>query len=582
MQDSISITSLKRTKHSSSEKQILELAKITKHLGTQNDMIKRFLSLYTRNELQNQKQGESKKPTLSDSFLKPHFQIAPIPYLTQVISINPNKILPLDKTQEAISTNPNKILPLDKTQEAPKPKRKPITIICKSNSTTISNSIFNSRARLNTSYMEAKFSRPQKPYDLWKLHNHIHIDAKVFVIAGNYPDLRAALLRRGWIENKSHDSIFFDLKWARSARVPSSLADWQLFNHFPRNSQLTAKWNLCKNLNKQISNTTEKSSLGYFPRCYKLNNKGFHRFSNYYKITHAVGILKESIGEPFRHHFEKLASAIQIGKRWIDVLKGQARDEELDIIMNHDWRILCTNDHRTIGSYYARCLQGENLQALCEKNIEELAVLDPQFFINGTKNIWIVKPGHKSRGRDISIHANIRDIYDYTDSPDLCVVQKYIENPLLINLKKFDIRQWVLVTNDEPLVVWVFKECYLRFTIKDYSSDELSNLYAHLTNNSISKKSKEFQKAEIQGCMWSLNSFKEFLMGEYGFNAWEEKIYPEIKHIVKRSLLAVGSLGRKNSFELLGYDFMIDSNLTPWLLEINSSPALDYSTVRII
>lgn len=36
---------------------------------------------------------------------------------------------------------------------------------------------------------------------------------------------------------------------------------------------------------------------------------------------------------------------------------------------------------------------------------------------------------------------------------------------------------------------------------------------------------------------------------------------------------------RKNSMELYGFDFMIDEKLTPWIIEVNSSPSLEFSTV---
>ena len=35
---------------------------------------------------------------------------------------------------------------------------------------------------------------------------------------------------------------------------------------------------------------------------------------------------------------------------------------------------------------------------------------------------------------------------------------------------------------------------------------------------------------------------------------------------------------KKNSIEMFGYDFMIDTDLKSWLIEVNSSPSMDYST----
>lgn len=42
------------------------------------------------------------------------------------------------------------------------------------------------------------------------------------------------------------------------------------------------------------------------------------------------------------------------------------------------------------------------------------------------------------------------------------MIQKYIEKPLLIDQRKFDIRLWVLVTHD--LKCYMFEEGYIRMS----------------------------------------------------------------------------------------------------------------------
>jgi len=95
---------------------------------------------------------------------------------------------------------------------------------------------------------------------------------------------------------------------------------------------------------------------------------------------------------------------------------------------------------------------------------------DPQATcVSASNPLWILKPAGKSRGRGIRLANKLEEILQVAGRTEtMWVVQKYVENPLLINGRKFDIRKWALITQWDPLAVWFYEDCYLRLTFRDY------------------------------------------------------------------------------------------------------------------
>ena len=160
-------------------------------------------------------------------------------------------------------------------------------------------------------------------------------------------------------------------------------------------------------------------------------------------------------------------------------------------------------------------------------------------------------------------------------------------NPLLINGHKFDLRIYVVVTSYEPLRVYVYKEGLARFASETYSNKfNKKNKYQHLTNYSINKKNQSYmQNKDVEqddfGFKWSLTAFCNHLE-QVGIDM--DLLWSRIYDVILKTLACGESyvinsmkkrqLYRLNCFEVFGFDILVDSDLKPWLIEVNLSPSL--------
>ena len=131
------------------------------------------------------------------------------------------------------------------------------------------------------------------------------------------------------------------------------------------------------------------------------------------------------------------------------------------------------------------------------------------------KSIWIMKPICKSQGKGIFLFRDLKEISDWKkggkekknpEEVEVYIVQRYIERPLLVGGKKFDMRIYVLVTSYVPLRAYVYREGFVRFSNTRFTTERIEDSYVHLTNVAIQKKAPDYNPD--RGAKWPLTSLR--------------------------------------------------------------------------
>lgn len=224
--------------------------------------------------------------------------------------------------------------------------------------------------------------------------------------------------------------------------------------------------------------------------------------------------------------------------------------------------------NKVYGNIYNYSPQTYNLPLDYTKLVAEYS----RILEDGDKATWICKPVGASQGKGITIFSELSTLqYDSN-----AVVQRYISNPLLIAGYKFDLRIYACIPSYHPLTVYIYEEGLARFGTEKYNMMYLDNKFSHLTNTSLNKLGPAYfvEKERIgAGSKWTLSQLRHYFH-QAGIEDW--LLWQRVNTIVSLTVLShIQDVPvTRNCYELYGFDILIDSDLRPWLMEVNLSPSL--------
>eukprot|EP00854_Cymbomonas_tetramitiformis_P008411 gene8411-9994_t len=179
---------------------------------------------------------------------------------------------------------------------------------------------------------------------------------------------------------------------------------------------------------------------------------------------------------------------------------------------------------------------------------------------------------------------------------DGSIVQEMVDSPLLIDHTKFDLGVYVFVTGmgGRRMEVHVFDDFLLRFCLEEFRGDLGMDTAAGNVVGSKYRAAWEMpslqpwyntSEAELHSGGATKRALEAYLTANTGDAHIFTQIWNRLTDIIQNTLLSTqpfikkaleqySAEHRNNFFELLRFDFVLDTGLKPWLIEVNASPNL--------
>jgi len=233
-----------------------------------------------------------------------------------------------------------------------------------------------------------------------------------------------------------------------------------------------------------------------------------------------------------------------------------------------------------------KCRQEFARRSGCEYN--SLAVQPLQFNLQNTtdcraffraveqdpQRVWIRKPGNSQNGRGVSVlrgtSSSLKSLRSCKKKiKDGLFMQAYVEQPLLLEGRKFDVRTYLLVASIDPVLVF-YHDGFARLAERPFaldSAESLADAKIHVTNAVRQTSDRPFL---------GFDKLARRLTVEHGLPAdfLDVKFRPRAREVSKMLVHAAGTERRRGRFQVFAMDWLIDRRGGVHLLEVNGDTSM--------